>query len=60
MGLWIVIVQNPRLIIDNFFKEFNKFDIHRVRIENGEQNIVENIKEITIKIHSSFKLIFDI
>jgi len=45
-------------MINNFFKELNKSNIFKVRIENGEQLVVKGTRIVSIKTHSSIKLSF--
>ena len=42
------------------FKELNKSNISKVRIENGEQLAMKSSGTISIKTHSGIKLIFDV
>jgi len=42
------------------FKELNKSNIFKVIIGNGENLVVKGTRIISIKTHSSIKLIFDV
>ena len=59
-GCLLIVVVQTASYDQELFKDFNKYDISKVRVGNGEQIVVKSRGTIAIKIHSGVKLIFDV